>query len=86
MLTKISFVTLINKYFKYLSESPEMNSLGPEHVSGPRLFMSGVSDNYFKYLLINVTRIRLNQTGKLSFRDTAFMHYNALCIVHNSNA
>jgi hypothetical protein len=48
-----------------------MNSLDPEHVSGPRLFMPGVSDKYFKYLLIGVTRIRLNQTGKLSLRYTA---------------
>ena len=44
LLTRLIFpqhVAISNKYFKYLSESPEMNSLGPGHVSGPRLFISG---------------------------------------------
>jgi hypothetical protein len=71
MLTKISLVNKIKKYFKYLSESPAKNSLGPEHVSGLRLFLSGDSDKYLKYFLILLTRIMLNQTGKLSVRDTA---------------
>jgi hypothetical protein len=48
MLEIISLVTISKKYFKYLSESPGMNSLGPEYVSGPRLFMSGDLDKYFK--------------------------------------
>ena len=71
MLEKISLVKTINKYFKYLSESPAKNSLGQAHVSELRLFLSGDSDKYLKYLLIVLTRIMLNQTGKLSFRDTA---------------
>ena len=71
MLAKISLDTISKKYFKYLSESPDMNSLGPEHVSGLRLFLSGDSDKYLKYFLLILTRIRLNQTGKLSFRYTA---------------
>ena len=46
MLTKISLVKTINKYFKYLSELPAKNSLGQAHVSGLRLFLSGDSDKY----------------------------------------
>ena len=50
MLDKISLVTIINKYVKYLSESSEMNSLGPSYVSAHGLFIPGDSDKYFKYL------------------------------------
>jgi hypothetical protein len=57
MLAQISLVTTINKYVQYLSESPEMNSQGPGHVSAPRLFISGDSDKYWTYLLIVVTRL-----------------------------
>jgi len=52
MLAKISLDTISKKYFKYLSESPDMNSLGLEHVSGLRLFLSGDSDKYLKYFLL----------------------------------
>ena len=71
MLEKISLVKKSKKYFKYLSESPETNSLGTEHVSGLRLFVLGDLDKYLKYFLLFLTRIMLNQTGKLSLRYTA---------------
>ena len=44
--------SISKKYFKYLSESPAKNSLGQEHVSGLRLFLSGDSDKYLKYFLL----------------------------------
>jgi len=44
--------SISNKYFKYLSESPAKNSLGQKHVSGLRLFLSGDTDKYLKYLLL----------------------------------
>ena len=48
-------VAISNKYFKYLSESPEINSLGPDTCPGHRLKISCDSDKYLKYLLIVVT-------------------------------
>ena len=40
------------KYFKYLSELPEQNSLSPDTCFGLRLVVSGDSDKYLKYLLL----------------------------------
>jgi hypothetical protein len=53
----IILVTISKNYLKYLSKSPDMNSLGPDTYSGPRLFMPGDSDKYLKYFLLIVTRL-----------------------------
>ena len=57
---KIGLVTISNKYVKYLSESPEINSLGPDTCSGHGISISGDPDKYSKYLLLIVTRL-INQ-------------------------
>ena len=44
--------SISNKYFKYLSEAPEKNTLGQKHVDGLRLFFSDALDKYFLYLII----------------------------------
>ena len=44
--------SIINKYKKYLSDSPEKKTLGQKYVDGLRLFFSGGLDKYFLYLLI----------------------------------
>jgi len=58
--------SISKKYFKYLSESPAKNSLGQEHVSGLRLFLSGDSDKYLKYSLLIEPQLLSKGLGRKS--------------------
>ena len=73
----IILVNKSNKYFKYLSESPDKNSLSPDTCAWPRLFLAGDSDKYLKYFLILLTRLIFSNIFSISqfaLQMSSFLH------------